>query len=74
MFIEINGTILDKKEYSRKVILLKRLLKYEFSEIIRKYGFKKCKEDKGRCSATFVSEDTFLRVKIVFEEHEQKPL
>jgi hypothetical protein len=67
MFIEINGIILDKREHSRKVLLLKRLLHYEFSEIIRKYDFKK-KEN------FFIHEETGIKVKLLFEEAEQKPL
>jgi hypothetical protein len=67
MFVEINGIIVDKKEHNRKVLLFKRLLQYEFLEIVRKYDFKK-KE------GFFVHEETGIRVKLVFEEIEQKPL
>ena len=67
MFIEIKGIILDKKEYDRKVLLLKRLMQYEFSEIARKYGFVK----KG---TSFVHEETGLEAKLLFEEKEGKPL
>jgi len=67
MFIQINGVFLDKKEHDRKVLLLKRLLQYEFSEIVRKYGFVK----KG---TLFIHEETGLKVKIIFEEIKQKPV
>jgi hypothetical protein len=67
MFIEINGVILDKREHDRKVILLKRLMQYELSEVTRKYGFVKKKE-------YFFHEETGIKVKLLFEEPERKPL
>lgn len=61
MFVQINGVILDKKENDRKIILLKRLLKYELYESMRKYGFEKRKEG-------LFHKETGLSVKILFEE------
>lgn len=67
MFIEVNRTFQDKREHERRILLLKRLLQYEFSEISRRYGFTK----KDSC---FIHDETGLRVHLVFEEAEQKPL
>jgi len=38
MFVKTKTTILDKKEYDRKVLLMKRLISYEFRELMRKYA------------------------------------
>ena len=67
MFIKINGTILDEKEYKRKAILLRRLIQFEFSETIGKYGFRK----EGNY---FVHSETGIKVNLLFEEPEGKPL
>lgn len=67
MFIKINGTILDEREYSRKVILLKRLVQFEFSESIGKYGFRK----EGNY---YVHLETGMRVMLLFEKPKGKPL
>ncbi|MGV8161882.1 MAG: hypothetical protein ACP5N2_00940 [Candidatus Nanoarchaeia archaeon] len=67
MFVEINGRILDEREYKREVLLLKRLIECECSEVISKYGFKIRKN-------VFVHENTGLKIKLLFEKSEQKPL
>jgi hypothetical protein len=67
MFIEVNSTYQDKREYERKILLLKRLLEYELRESARKYGF-------ANARGYLLHTETGLRAKLVFEEPEQKPL
>ncbi|MGV8169463.1 MAG: hypothetical protein ACP5N3_05390 [Candidatus Nanoarchaeia archaeon] len=66
MFIEIKGRILDKHENDRKVLLLKRLLQYEFSELTKKYGFNSKGKDKDEF--VFCNEQTGLKVRVSFEQ------
>jgi hypothetical protein len=70
MFVEINGRILDKRENDRKVLLLKRLLQYEFSELTNKYGFSS--EGKDKEDFVFCNKQTGLRVKVSFEQEKGK--
>jgi hypothetical protein len=60
-FIQINGIILDKNEYEREVLLLRKLIEYEFYEIIRKYGFVK---DEGK----YLNKELSLCAKIRFTQ------
>lgn len=67
MFIEVNGRILEKREYEREILLLKRLVEIEFQEVINQYGFRK----KGKY---FLHKKTGLKISLLVEEPEQKPL
>jgi len=60
MFVKTKTTILDKKEYDRKVLLAKNLIKYEFRELMRKYADKK--------GDLFVVTDLSLEIGLFFEE------
>ncbi len=83
MFIEIEGRILDKRKYDREVLLMKRLLEYEFKEVVNKYALElddeknheEIKSRKRNQSAvinqhdlTYVHPGTLLRIKLTLEE------
>ncbi len=40
MFVEVNGRLLDYKDYSERLKQLKQVLESEFSELAETYGFK----------------------------------
>jgi hypothetical protein len=61
MFIEINGRILNKREYQRRIILIKRLLEADFAEAAKNTGL----ERRGR---HFLDRETGLKAELVFEE------
>jgi hypothetical protein len=71
MFIEINGRILDKRVYQRRIILLKRLLEIDFQEAAKNCGLERRREeDRRENKNVFLDRETGLRVRIVFEEAE----
>lgn len=60
MFIKVKNSILDKKDYDRKILLMKRLIHYEFRELMRKYAKKE--------GTKFCVEELSLEVELVFRE------
>ncbi|PIN81363.1 hypothetical protein COV13_01450 [Candidatus Woesearchaeota archaeon CG10_big_fil_rev_8_21_14_0_10_32_9] len=60
MFVKTKTTILDKKDYDRKVLLMKKLISYEFRELMRKYADKK--------GDLFVVAELSLEIGLFFEE------
>ena len=61
MFVEYNNRILDQDKIQRQIVLLKNVILYEFSDIIKKYGFEE-NEDK------FICEELALEIDINFNE------
>ncbi len=60
MFVKTDQSILDKKEYERRLILMKSIIRYEFEEVIRRYADKK--ED------FFFVDDLSLEIRLQFTE------
>ncbi|MCF7866203.1 hypothetical protein K9L67_04555 [Candidatus Woesearchaeota archaeon] len=61
MFIEINERIFDQEVIQRQAILLKNIIMYECSEVLKKYGFNEKNE-------LFENEELALSANIVFKE------